>query len=168
MNIQQPIVFLDIDGVCTALDQTPGSYLNHSQEEYGLSPKCMAAMKRFLKAANAVVIISSNWRLLKDKPKVQADGKTINNPIFMLKQQLGKAIAGFLPWTGIKRKATALVQWLDETQFDGPFVVIDDDVNEHIQDEFAYGINEHLLLTDYKTGFTNADIGKALEILNLK
>lgn len=163
-----PIVFLDIDGVCTSTKETPGSYLNHSLDDYGLSPKCMSTLKKFLKDINANVIISSNWRINKDKKVVKYHGKSIQNPLFALRKELGSIITGYLPTTEYKQKAQALVDWFDQNEYDGQFVVIDDDVEEHLQDEFAYGINDHLVFVDYKVGFTSNDAKTALEILGIK
>jgi len=32
------IIFLDFDGVVTARNGTPGSYMTHGQDEYGATP----------------------------------------------------------------------------------------------------------------------------------
>lgn len=159
------IVFLDIDGVCTSTKETPGSYLNHNVDEYGLSPSCMHELKKFLNAINAKVIISSNWRIHKDKKFVEHNGNLIPNPLVPLKKELGNIIIGYLPKTGYKQKPLALIKWFDETEYDGKFIIIDDDLDEHLQHEFAYGIKDHVLFVNYETGFTANDAKIALKLL---
>lgn len=126
------IIFLDVDGVLTSTKETPGSYLTHDLDEYGISPKCLHNLKLLCKKTGAKVIISSNWRNFGTQPYGEWDGKKIPNPLVKLYAELGDTIIGALPKTGFKKKAEALVQWFDENEFDGKFVVLDDDKEEHL------------------------------------
>lgn len=160
------IIFLDIDGVCTSMNETPGSYHNHNLSEYGLSPTCMKNLKELISNTNAKIIISSNWRMHGTKKYVVDNGKKLKNPIVMLLDEIGDDVIGMLPNTPIKHKADALIQWFDENDFFGNYVILDDDKNEHIQDVDLYSIKDHLVMTDEKYGLSANDCKKAKAILN--
>ena len=162
------IIFLDIDGVCTSMVETPGSYINHGPDEYGLSPKCMMNLKRLIKETGCNVIISSNWRLNADKEFVDYNGSKIRNPLFELRKELEQSIIGMLPKTGFKQKAEALIQWFDENSFDGQFVILDDDPEEGLDKIELYSISSHLIFTDYKYGLRKKDCNKIKAIFTEK
>jgi len=160
------IIFLDVDGVLTSTKETPGSYLNHSPDEYGISPKCLHNLKLLCKKTGAKVIISSNWRNAGNKKYEVLHGNKIPNPLIKLYDEIGNLIIGSLPVTDFKQKAKALVQWFDENDFDGNFVILDDDEKEHLDQEMLYSICDHLVFVNYKTGLQKEDCEKAIELLN--
>lgn len=67
----------------------------------------------------------------------------------------------------IKHKAEALVRWFDAHDFDGEFVVLDDDKEEHLDDEVLYSICDHLVFVNYKVGLQQSDCEKAKSILKV-
>lgn len=40
MDLPKKMVFLDVDGVMTSFTDTPGSYMTHGEDGYGISPSC--------------------------------------------------------------------------------------------------------------------------------
>ena len=83
MNDQR-IIFLDFDGVCTSMLETPGSYLNHDISEYGPSWQCMDLLKKLCRETNSKIIVSSNWRNHGYKKHVDYNGTKIKNPLIKL------------------------------------------------------------------------------------
>lgn len=80
---------------------------------------------------------------------------------------LGKRYAGTLPKDRHINKSQALILWFKQhPEFDGQFVILDDDKNEGFQDTVEHNINKHFILTDPEWGLINDDIEKAVEILN--
>lgn len=156
-----PIVFLDVDGVLTSCDEVPGSYLTHDKDEYGLSPSCLKVFKQILQKKNAKVVIISSWRKEKFNNFGEIDGEKIPNPLIPLKKEIGSKIIGFADASCSKVEAVG--KWLDENDYDGEFVIIDDDDREHFQDEFAYGIAYHYYRTDTLTGLTDSDLNEVLK-----
>ena len=155
-----PVVFLDIDGVLTSYKETPGSYLTHSTDEYGISPSCIKALKQVIQKKDAEIVISSSWRKVGYSKFGELNGHKIPNPLLQLKKELGSKIIGLAD--SACSKVEAVARWLDEHDVD-EFVVLDDDINEHFQDELAYGIAYHYFKTEPKTGLTRNDISKVLQ-----
>ena len=161
------IIFLDVDGVLTSTKETPGSYLNHSLDQYGISPSCLKNLKKLIADTGAKIIISSNWRIYRNQKQVELHGKKIPNPLIAVCKELGEDVIDFLPKTAIKHKAEALVKWFDAHDFDGEFVVLDDDKEEHLDDEVLYSICDHLVFVNYKVGLQQSDCEKAKSILKV-
>ena len=160
------IIFLDFDGVCTSTLETPGSYLNHSADEYGPSPGCIKRLIKLCEATNARIVISSNWRKFDDDGVWKFNNEHVRNPLPALKRLLGRYCIGSLPSTRNKTKAEVLVEWLrlctDED--DAEFVVFDDDLSEGLQDTTEFGIASKFVHTEPTVGLTDKDCEKAMFI----
>lgn len=161
-----PVIFLDFDGVLTARDTTPGSYLSNSGEDYGMSERCYGFLTDLISASDAKVVITSNWR------RYQPDGVwsslefgQFKNPLPKLLDRLGDLYVGSLPKTRHVTKSQALRIWADENRIDTDelnYVIFDDDRREGFQDsEFA----RHFVLTNSDVGLTREDCEKAVCIL---
>lgn len=161
-----PYVFLDVDGVCTACDATPGSYITNRGAGYGPSKRCTDMLVGLLEETGATVIISSNWR------RFEPDGVwrtsrfgDVKNPLPKLRAVLGDRISGSLPAVRHITKAEALRMWFDENGVDPVscrYVVFDDDPSEGFaESEFS----SHFVMTDYSVGLSEKDCKKAKEIL---
>ena len=75
--------------------------------------------------------------------------------------------AGTLPLDKHINKSQALVLWFKQNpEFDGKFVIFDDDKCEGFESTTDYNINKNFILTDPEWGLTNDDVEKAVEILN--
>lgn len=170
------VIFLDVDGVLTAMDDTPGSYINHDPSEYGPSPSCIERLKKFCKEIDAKIIVSSNWRKHPDDGPcsfwthngVHGTRKIVQNPLPKVREQLKEWIVGYLPPIRHTTKAEALVLWFEESEISPDeinFVIFDDDLREDLDKTYEYHIKDHFILTNVQTGLTDDDIAKAREIL---
>lgn len=166
-SADRPYVFLDFDGVCTACDATPGSYITNRGASYGASEKCVAELRKLLSETGAVVIVSSNWR------RFEPDGVwrtsrfgDVRNPLPKFIASLGELCAGSIPPIRHVSKPRAVAEWFGENGLDPKacrYVVFDDDPEEGFaESEFA----GHFVMTDYATGLTAKDCEKAKEILS--
>lgn len=166
------IVFTDFDGVLTSQLETPGSYINHSPDEYGVSPMCFERLVYLCKRTNSKVIVTSNWRRFDDDGMWSyctfGTKHTFKNHLPELKKMLGSLYAGDLPKNRGMNKSQALVMWFDQhPEFKGQFVVFDDDTREMLQSTSSYDINRHFILTDFMTGLTDNDVEDACSIMEM-
>lgn len=159
------IIFLDIDGVVTSTIETPGSYLTHAPEEYGISPSCIKRIIELCNLTDSKIVISSNWR------RFPIDGKWLHpdnfkyykNPLSELKTYLNNFIIDILPTDRYITKSEALRLWFIKNDIkDLTYVIFDDDLREGFQtSEFKH----NFVLTDGKTGINDDNIEAALNIL---
>lgn len=117
------IIFLDIDGVIA----TRVSYARHKDHLYRPSIRVLNDLIREL---NAEVVLSSTWRY---------------RPITELKDMLTGAgleanILGITP-IGHSDRGSQILSWIESNNYDGEYVVIDDD----IFDIKGYIDNKHIL-----------------------
>ncbi len=157
MTYRQPVLFLDIDGVCTAETDTPGSFNTHELKEYGLSPSCMSILKNLINELNAVVVISSSWRNYIGKNFVEYKGRKIPSPLPNLQKVLKDKIVDFLPKSGYLKKTIALKEFISKNSFNKSFVILDDDLAENIQNETKFNISKHFYKVNPKYGLTAND-----------
>lgn len=136
MDLPKKIVFLDVDGVMTSFTDTPGSYMTHGEDGYGISPSCFNMLIQLLKDEDAKVIISSNWRKFDDDgPRsfwMSPNGK-VQNPLPKLREMLGDFLVGELPKVRHMEKSDVLLQWMTDNginESNTKFVVFDDDPDE--------------------------------------
>ena len=114
----RPVIFLDFDGVLTAKNYTPGSFLNHAPEHYGASKPCIDRLMALLRDTNAAVVVSSNWRrftLNGPGSTWSYNGGHYPNRLPDLYKTLGDACIGALP-NGRFSKATALAMWFKRNE----------------------------------------------------
>ena len=160
------LIFLDFDGVCTSTLETPGSYLNHTLEEYGPSASCISRLIKLCDDTGAKVIISSNWRKFEDDGKWSFNGTAVQNPLPALKKLLGDNCIGSLPPNRHMNKSAVLLSWLDvHIHKVASFAIFDDDLSEGFQNIADYGIRDKFVHVDYVTGLTDNDCKKAYNIL---
>ena len=168
MNIDYPLIFLDIDGVVTNYYSTPGSYIVNSLDKYGPSYSNCKLIETLCEDTGAKIIISSNWRNYdltgENSFWISSYGK-IPNPIPKLKKLLGNFIIGNLPFKRGLNKSECLILWFKENKFDKPFIIFDDDYYEYFQEIEDYDIKNHFIMTNVRYGVTVDDISKAKEIL---
>lgn len=146
-KLPDKIVFCDFDGVLTSKHETPGSYVNW-QSEYGISPSCFDRLEELCTRTRAKVIVSSNWRRFDDDGKwsyCSFDGvHMFKNKLPVLKKMLGKLYAGDLPKDRGLNKSQALCLWFKQhPEFNGSYVVFDDDPRELLHCTDDYGIKDH-------------------------
>lgn len=171
MKSYKSLIFLDIDGVMTSTLETPGSYLNHIGDEYGISPKCFERLKKLCFTTDSKVIVSSNWRRFAETGSksywLDPFNKQLTcNPLPKLKEMLGDLFLGTLPLDRHCSKSQALELWFEDNNINESslnYVIFDDDISEG----FIYSrFHKHFILTDAKIGLSDNDCKKALTILN--
>lgn len=160
------LIFLDFDGVCNCKDD--GSYLNYDPANYGPSAAIVSRLKAFCRIVDAKIVIASNWRkFLDDGAYSFASDMEFKNPLPKLRELLGEdLIFDDLPHDRHISKSQALILWFEDNDFNGGFVVFDDDLREGYQDACEYKIKEHFIHTDSEAGLTASDFKKAKEILS--
>lgn len=162
------IIFLDFDGVVTAKNGTPGSYMTHGPEEYGPTPVCVNRLMKLVKDSGAKIVISSNWR----KFDVDGPGSIWKNPCY---GGIKNPLPGFIPRLGdayleslpvIKLcKAAVADYWLLRKTDVKSFVALDDVCWLEGYGSFKT-FKGRYINTDPETGLTDEDCEKALEILS--
>ena len=161
------IIFLDFDGVVTAKDGTPGSYMTHDLDEYGPTPVCVDRLMKLVKDSGAKIVISSNWR------KFDVDGPGsiwenaryggAKNPLPRFIPMLGDAYLESLPAIRLCKAAVADYWLLNKNEI-ASFVALDDMCSQEGYDKFET-FKGRYINTDPETGLTDEDCEKALAIL---
>lgn len=157
-------IFLDIDGCLTSIKHN--TYFNPDSSKYHPEQTIVDSIIKLCKSTNANVIMSSNWRKFDINGVWTNSYGSYKNPLYEVKQMLGKYCIGTL--TNIRHitKSQALTLWFDENKIDGSFVIFDDDVREGFQNVYEYGIKDHFILVDNNFGITSNDIAVAKAILD--
>ena len=161
--MDMPLIFLDYDGVVTSTLETPGSFINHSPEEYGTSPKCLQRLIELCKKTNAKIVITSNWR--KFPPEGfwhKRDNVQIPNNLPKFKEKISRFLYGELPPVRHVNKSKALELWEEQhPEFSyktDKYVIFDDDVREEFQ---SSKFRNHFILTDAEIGLSDEDCKSA-------
>jgi hypothetical protein len=139
------IVFLDVDGVMNFT----GSKTRNSHGAYGIEPVLAERAKRILRTANAGYVLSSTWRKF---PELRGE-------VHAALQPDGQRL-GCTDCSPDGSRADEIQNWL---YFNGPwgpvyFVIIDD---WNLESNFP----GHCVTTHSAIGITEADVSKALRIL---
>lgn len=161
------LIFVDIDGVMTSMEETPGSYLNHLPDEYGLSDNCVMRLLNLCDWYGAHVVISSNWRNHDASGVWPYNGYDYPNPLQDLKTCLGRRYLDTLPAVRHKSKSEVVRQWFDANGLDPAevrYVIFDDD---DIREKFsASEFAANFVHTDFRIGLSDSDCLKAEHILD--
>jgi len=162
------VIFLDFDGVVTAKNGTPGSYMTHSLDEYGPTPVCVNRLMKLVEDSGAKIVISSNWR------KFDVDGPGsiwenpwyggVKNPLPKFIPMLGGAYLESLPAIRLCKAAVADYWLLVKGNAVESFIALDDMCTHEGYDRFET-FKDRYINTDPETGLTDEDCEKALAIL---
>lgn len=159
-------VVLDFDGVLTSEDDGT-SHKVALPSDYAPSKMCIEKLKRLLDTCNAKILLATNWRKFSIDGCLIYRNRTYQNPIPKIFQELGDYIFDILPTDRDLTKSEALILWFEDNDkhpMDCDFVIFDD------RDEEGYGENpffqDRFIKTSAKTGITDVDINRAIEILN--
>lgn len=144
-----PIVFLDIDGV---LNRT--RYADHIKFERAL----VRRLKQVLDATGARVVLSTFWRKFSDYIVY----------LLGLHGVAARLVVGITPGRGhmtdtpspYKTRADEIRAWLKANPSVRSFVVLDDRA-----DAGEGNLSAHFVKTDHKTGLSDADAKRAVQIL---
>lgn len=165
-----PLIFLDFDGVLTSIRDTPGSFLNHSPDKYGISEPCMMRFERLLLKTGAKVVFSSNWRKFDETGPGSIwcyNAMDYRNNLPEVRRRLGAAWFGTLPVIKHARKSKALAEWFKLKKLDPAaerYVIFDDQCEWEGYCEYPQ-FAKRCVNTDMESGLTNADCEKAKAIL---
>lgn len=146
------VLILDIDGVLN-YDNTNATAPSGA---LGVSNSKIQLLKNIIDVTNAKVVLSSTWRY--DRPC----GKDYQYLVGKLKDS-GIVVYSHIPEISSVRRGLEISAWLARHPDVEGWVVIDDTkFSDFDRGEFA----GHLVITDSKQGLTDADVSKAIEILN--
>ena len=157
-------MFLDIDGCVTSADD--GTYFNPDPACYHVSDVLLSKVIALCKAKNAKVVVSSNWRRYEPNGTWKNQYGEYKNPLPSLIKKLGSLYIGTLPKDRHITKSQALILWMEQNEdFNGEFVIFDDDLREAFMLTDEYGIKDHYVHVDSQHGITDENIRTAMAIL---
>jgi hypothetical protein len=162
------IIFLDLDGVINTISR---SYDKDTRDESRVnSIAASKQLNRILKETNCKVVVSSSWRTVPDYMN--------GNLPYALERMFGLTdfVSHYIgdtpdlnpvlpcPYEEYVEKyierGVEIKSWLDNNQYDGKFVILDD-----IADEFE-GFEENLFVTKMETGITKEIADAVIKYLN--
>jgi len=153
MVIVMNIIFLDVDGVLNSQNKLIELYNKtgkpHSGNKFPFDENCLKNLKTLVKETNSKIVITSTWRKYEEK---------MNLLINRLKEyNLDKDVIGYTPvlYTG---RENEIIEYLNKLNIKVKYVIIDD-----IKD--MRSLNDNLVVTSPKTGFTEENMKKAIKIL---
>lgn len=144
------VLFLDIDGVlATAETQRIGMNV--------FDPKCVQELHRIVQETGCKIVLSSTWRLgglesIHDPLRNASIGKPEQLRLIM------DALLDITPISDNMHRGLEIRQWIEENDFSGNFVIVDDDSFD------MAAVSEQLVLTQFETGLTSKE---ADEIINM-
>ena len=147
------IIFLDIDGVLNSQNKLIEIYNKtgkpHSGNNFPFDEKCLENLKILVEETNAKIVITSTWR------KYENDMEILFNEL--KKYDLDKQVIGYTPIINKKREEE-IIEYLNKLDIKVNFIIIDD-----IRDRGS--LNDRLVVTSPKTGFTEENMKNAIKIL---
>lgn len=158
------IIFLDIDGVLNCSTSKSFCHDNIYGVIKGIDSDKVKRLAKIVEITGAEIILSSDWKDGWEKyytmPK-PSHAKYLDNHLY----KKGKlTIKDKTPNTskGSWFRGNEILTYLRSHQDVENYVILDD---TFFEDFSIKEISEHLVLTDYKVGLTDADVEKAIKIL---
>ena len=161
------LIFLDVDGVLNSQDYIVKEHDRLGHEAYArvylnqggtpFDPKCVNFFKYIIDKTDALIRVSSTWRLSKDQ----------RERLNMALGNYANRIIGYTPYLGVEKgRGLEIEQILNNLkEIKCPlenYIILDDD-KDMTEEQM-----EHLILTNYKTGLTMENAIKRIEKLNKK
>lgn len=147
------IVFLDVDGVLNSQNKLIELYNKtgkpHSGSNFPFDEKCLENLKILVKETDAKIVITSTLR------KYERNMKVFLNKL--KEYDLEKDVIGYTPILNRKREEE-IIEYLNKLDIKVNFIIIDD-----IRD--MESLNDRLVVTSTKTGFTKENMKTAIKIL---
>ena len=147
------IVFLDVDGVLNSQNKLIELYNKtgkpHSGSNFPFDEKCLENLKILVKETDAKIVITSTLR------KYERNMKVFLNKL--KEYDLEKDVIGYTPILNRKREEE-IIEYLNKLDIKVNFIIIDD-----IRD--MESLNDRLVVTSPKTGFTEENMKNAIKIL---
>lgn len=158
------IIFLDVDGVLNC--STSKSYCHDDicGVITGIDSDKVKRLAKIVEATGAEIVLSSDWKdgwskyYTSSKP---SHAKYLDNHLYKkgrltIKDKTPSTHKG--PWF----RGEEILSYLRSHKDVENYVILDD---TFFEDFSIKEISEHLVLTDYKVGLTDADVEKAIRIL---
>ena len=148
------VIFLDVDGVLNCNTST-SKCLNVT----GIDDDKVKRLRKIVSATGAVIVLVSSWKdtwSATDKEGQDGYANYLDNKL--RRQRLKILDKTFDRGTN---RGHGILQWYSHKNVD-KYIVLDDEV---FFDYHAYGIMNHLILTDPEVGLTDEDVDKAIEML---
>jgi len=156
------VIFLDIDGV---LNSEP--FLSNNAELFDRNN--ISKLKNALDITNAVIVMSSGWRLLFNESMLPESGDS--QYLYNILNEFGIELFGKTPDFSTEEirtnktfshvKAAEILAWLDAHDQVEKFVVLDDlDLNNEV-------IHAHQVRTNPQLGLTEGDISQIVRMLSI-
>lgn len=151
MNNKLNIVFLDIDGVLN----------NNSTDEYaptgciGIMDEKVELLRQLIDRTGAKVVLSSDWRLEKDKNT--KDYVYLTNKL----NNYNIKIYDVTPDIKWSKRGYEILEWLNVHKVDGWVVFDDIDFSDFYNPEFS----PHVIITNPEIGMQQSDVNLATKII---
>ncbi len=149
------VIFLDVDGVLNnrfTTARSPGGYV-------GVSEKLIRNVKKIADATGAKIVLSSDWRLLRDEPVRGKDYRYLARKLLFAGHLKISGYTDDITWS---KRGREIRKYVDDHPEITEYVVLDDNP---FRDFGKYGLPEHLVLTDSNLGLTDEDVCRAIRIL---
>lgn len=149
------VIFCDVDGVLNnarTKARSPSGYT-------GVSDTLIKNLKRIVTETGAVIVLSSDWRLVCDDPE---HGKDYRYLIRKLRFAGNLKITDHTADISWRLRGLEIRTYLNEHPQVTEYVVLDD---LPFRDFLSNGLLANLVLTDPKEGLTDADVERAIRIL---
>lgn len=154
VDCRHPLIFLDVDG-CLTNTEDGSSFLCLDESSYRISEKNLGLLLKLVDETSAKVIISSNWRKFPDDGYWTPYSYHFKNHLPELREALGDAYIGDLPyWHGLSKSRT-LMNWANINgipllKFN--YAIVDDDEDEGYSNFLV--LERHFVKCDPQYGLT--------------
>ena len=158
------VIFLDVDGVLNCATSKSSCYDTVCGVVAGIDSDKVKRLAKIVEATGAEIVLSSDWKdgwnkyYTSSKP---SHAKYLDNHLYK-KGRL--TIKDKTPNTskGSWFRGEEILSYLRSHKDVENYVILDD---TFFEDFSIKEISEHLVLTEYKVGLTDADVEKAIKIL---
>ena len=150
------VIFCDVDGVLNndvTKARSPSGFL-------GVSDILIRNLKKIVAETGAVIVLSSDWRLIRDDPRHGKDYRYLARKLRYVANLKISDHTADISW---RFRGLEIRTYLDEHPQVTEYVVLDDLPFRDFQEN---GLLKNLVLTDSGEGLADADVERAVRILN--
>lgn len=148
-------VFCDVDGVLNNAGTTKRSPSGYT----GVSEDLIRNLKKIVDRTGAKIILSSDWRLIKDDPVHGKDYRYLVRKLLFVAHLKIYGHTADISWS---RRGEEIRKYLDDHPGITEYAVLDD---ISFSDFRKYGLLDHFVHTDQDEGLTENDVERAIMIL---
>ena len=152
------IIFCDVDGVLNhkgCIDRAPGGFTGVVEEH-------IRNLKRIVDETDAKIVLSSDWRLIKDDPEY---GENYDYLVKRLQSVAGLVISDHTVDISWSSRGDEIRKYLEDHPEITGYVILDDIPFTSFD---AYNLGDNLILTNERKGLTGRDADEAVRILEGK